>query len=207
MVGVRLVVLLASFFTAYATLGVDVSDYVDTFTCLRNSGYDFAIVRGYQSMGRVDPNAVSNIKNAHSAGFMYVDVYAFPCVSCGNPSGQANSLVSSLGSSSYGTIWLDVETYAWPSSQSSNQQFILSWVNTLKSHGRAVGIYSSYYNWQDIVGLSWTGCSSLPLWYAHYDNSQSFSDFQSFGGWSRPAMKQYAGDKTVCGADVDLNYY
>ncbi len=28
---------------------------------------------------------------------------------------------------------------------------------------------------------------------AHYDNVASFSDFQPFGGWSRPAIKQYAG--------------
>lgn len=203
----KLILILASLGLSLATLGVDVSDYVDTFSCLRSAGYEFAIIRGYQSLGRVDPNAVKNIANAHSAGFKYVDVYAFPCVSCGGPSNQANALVSALGSASYGTIWLDVETYAWPSSLSSNQQFILSWVNTLKSHGKSVGIYTSYYNWQAIVGLNWTGCSSLPLWYAHYDNSPSFSDFTPYGGWTKPSIKQYAGDKTVCGVDLDLNYY
>ena len=30
--------------------------------------------------------------------------------------------------------------------------------------------------------------------YAHYDASPSFSDFVSFGGWTKPAIKQYAGD-------------
>lgn len=30
--------------------------------------------------------------------------------------------------------------------------------------------------------------SSLPLWYPHYDNNPSFSDFQSFGGWSSPML-------------------
>ena len=43
--------------------------------------------------------------------------------------------------------------------------------------------------------------------YAHYDNDPSFSDFKPFGGWSKPSIKQYAGDKTVCGAGVDLNFY
>lgn len=43
--------------------------------------------------------------------------------------------------------------------------------------------------------------------YAHYDGKPSFSDFRPFGGWSKPAIKQYAGDKTECGAGVDLNYY
>lgn len=43
--------------------------------------------------------------------------------------------------------------------------------------------------------------------YAHYDNDPSFDDFSPFGGWSNPAMKQYAGDKNECGVGVDLNYY
>ena len=44
--------------------------------------------------------------------------------------------------------------------------------------------------WQPIMGSSWTGGSSYPLWYAHYDNNPSFSDFTAFNGWSSPAMKQ-----------------
>ena len=35
--------------------------------------------------------------------------------------------------------------------------------------------------------------------YPHYDNNPSFSDFEPFGGWSNPGVKQYAGDVTVCG--------
>jgi GH25 family lysozyme M1 (1,4-beta-N-acetylmuramidase) len=202
-----LLTLLASVAISYATLGVDVSQPTSVFSCLKSSGYQFAIVRGYQSNGQVDSNAVNTIKNARNAGFQYVDVYAFPCVSCGNAAGQASTLINALKGSSYGTIWLDVESYSWSSNLSTNQAFITSYVNSAKSQGKAVGIYSSYYNWQSIVGLSWSGVSNLPLWYAHYDNSPSFSDFTPFGGWSKPAMKQYAGDKTVCGAGVDLNYY
>jgi len=49
--------------------------------------------------------------------------------------------------------------------------------------------------------------SQYPLWYAHYDNNPSFSDFYSFGGWSRPNIKQFQGDVNFCSAGVDLNYY
>lgn len=49
--------------------------------------------------------------------------------------------------------------------------------------------------------------ASQQLWYAHYDNSASFSDFSPFGGWTKPAIKQYVGDTTLCGAGVDKNYY
>ncbi|OMJ74587.1 hypothetical protein SteCoe_26444 [Stentor coeruleus] len=190
-----------------ATLGVDVSQYTNVFSCLVQNGYTFSIIRGYTSSGYVDPNVVSNINNAWNGGMSYVDVYLFPCVPCGNPTTQANNLVSALNGVNYGMIWIDVETYAWSSSQSANQNFILTMVNALQGLGAIVGIYSNYYNWQSIVGLNWSGVSSLPLWYAHYDNNPSFSDFVSFGGWSSPAIKQYAGDATVCGAGVDLNYY
>ena len=63
--------------------------------------------------------------------------------------------------------------------------------------------------WESIMGSaqSCTGLSGVTLWYAHYDNSPSFSDFKAFGGWTHPKIKQYKGDTTACGFGVDLNYY
>lgn len=57
------------------------------------------------------------------------------------------------------------------------------------------------------MGSSFSGGASHQLWYAHYDNNPSFSDFRAFGGWSKPKIKQYAGDRSVCGVGVDLNFY
>ena len=37
--------------------------------------------------------------------------------------------------------------------------------------------------------------------------SASFSDFAAFGGWSKPAIKQYAGTTSICSASIDKNYY
>jgi len=202
----RIFVILSSLTLTYATLGVDVSDYIDAFLCMRESGFQFAIISGYLSTGQVDPNAIKNINNARNAGFVNVDVYAYPCVLCGNPSAQANYLVSTLGNSNYGRIWLAVEDSQWSSSQSSNQSFITNFINTLQGRSKSAGIYTSYNNWQSIVGLTWSGVSSLPLWYYQPDNNPSFSNFQAFGGWSNPAIKQYALDKKICGKDADLNY-
>ena len=41
-----------------------------------------------------------------------------------------------------------------------------------------------------IFGGSYSGGAKYPLWYAHYDNNPSFSDFTPFGGWTKPAIKQ-----------------
>lgn len=117
----------------------------------------------------------------------------------------------------YGTVWLDVEHNpstgcGWSTSDyTGNCNFLSDLVNALKAKGKLVGIYGSKYQWQTIFGSA-SNCAkftSLPLWYAHYDNSASFSDYPnySFGGWSKPSIKQYAGDTTLCGVGVDLNFY
>ena len=43
--------------------------------------------------------------------------------------------------------------------------------------------------------------------YAHYDGNPSFSDFKPFGGLSSPAIKQYKGTTSYCGASIEENYY
>ena len=42
--------------------------------------------------------------------------------------------------------------------------------------------------------------------YAHYDDDPSFSDFEPFGGWTTPTIKQYKGDANECGVDIDKNW-
>ena len=196
-----------------ATLGVDVSQPISTsaFTCLKNSGISFAIVRAFTSGGSVDPSAVATIKAAHAAGIPYVDAYLFPCVSCGNPAGQVTAAISNLriNAVAFGMLWLDIENYHWSSNLAANQAFISSMISAGQAAGVKLGIYTSYYNWQSIVGLSWNGGSShlIPLWYAHYDNVKAFSDFLPYGGWSTPSVKQYAGNVNICSVGVDMNWY
>jgi len=209
MLAVILVVLAVFIASSSATTGVDVSQAVTpgSWTCLKGQGVSFAIVRGYQSVGRLDPNARSNIANARAAGIAYVDAYIFPCVPCGNPEGQIEATVSGLSGANYGMLWLDIERQSWSSNLATNQDFIARLIAKGKAMGVHLGIYTNYNNWQTIVGIGWTGGSSLPLWYAHYDGNPNFGDFAAFGGWSKPSIKQYLGDKTACSVGVDYNWY
>ena len=63
--------------------------------------------------------------------------------------------------------------------------------------------------WEQVMGSqgACTSVSGVPLWYAHYDNWESFGDYSRIGGWSKPAMKQFKGDATVCGVGVDESFY
>jgi hypothetical protein len=66
--------------------------------------------------------------------------------------------------------------------------------------------------WREIHGDADT-CTifkTLPLWYAHYDNTPSFDDWNSvskFGGWVWPTLKQFKGDSVICGTRMDVSYY
>eukprot|EP00933_Yihiella_yeosuensis_P045094 TRINITY_DN4040_c0_g1_i1.p2 TRINITY_DN4040_c0_g1~~TRINITY_DN4040_c0_g1_i1.p2 ORF type:complete len:253 (-),score=20.39 TRINITY_DN4040_c0_g1_i1:87-845(-) len=191
--------------------GIDYSQGFSSTTlkCIRGKGYKFAIPRGYRSSGSLDPNVINNVKNAWSAGFSNVDTYIFPCPSCGNGSGQVQALASYLRKygAKTGMMWLDIEGTQYWGSQANNRKFFESMVAGARAAGVKIGIYSSASQWNAIMGSSYTYGKGYPLWYAHYDRSASFSDFRSFGGWTRPAIKQYVGDTTACSAGVDLNVY
>jgi len=168
-----------------------------------------AIVRCFRSSGSDDPNAPKTLAAAKAAG-LKTDVYMFPCAKCSaSASSQVNAAVNALKAkgSSFGTFWFDIEgPQYWSSSKTTNVQWLTSAVQAAKTLGLKIGIYTSASQWSPIMGTS-SAFSSYPLWYAHYDNSASFSDFKSFGGWTHPAMKQYVGDATQCGVGVDKNYF
>lgn len=108
---------------------------------------------------------------------------------------------------SVGMLWIDVEgTDYWSWDQGANTDFISRITNRGVARGVTMGIYTSNSQWSPITGGS-SALSSFPLWYPHYDWDPSYSDWVPFGGWSRPAIKQYVGDTYECSASIDLNYY
>jgi len=204
--------------TAGSSKGVDLAGKCSesTLSCLVKDGYTFGIFRAWHSTGTFDTDACPSVVAAHSAGMTNVDVYMFPCAKCSaSASNQMTNMINSLksagctqgsGKGTFGKVWLDIEgTQYWPA-QSSAQAFFNGLLSACKSLSLNCGVYSSASQWNPIFGSSFSAGSSLPLWYAHYDGNPSFSDFASFGGWHTPYMKQYNGDKTACGFDVDFDW-
>ena len=177
------------------------------------STYSFVIPRGYHSTGSVDSEVCGNIKNAKTAGIAKADSYMFPCPTCSkSATSQVGEMVDNLNSNCKrewsGRVWLDIEgSQYWKGSSSANKAFYEELVDACKKKSRACGVYSSSSQWSALFGSSsYSYGSNLPLWYAHYDNNPSFTDFSSFGGWKTPFAKQYAGDVNACSTDVDKNY-
>jgi len=206
-----------------AVLGIDISIWTcnngvsaATWQCLKNNlgANAFAIIQTFNGGLGLTNNIANCVQGAWNAGFAHVDVYAFLCNRCsGNvPSSSAVQRIHDFlrqKGVKYGMLWFDVEQCngCWDNPANA-RTFLLEATNHARNLGINYGMYSSMYSWQSTVGTA-ADWSSRPLWYAHYDNNPSFSDsaFYRFGGWTKPAMKQYIGDTKLCGIDVDLSWY
>ncbi|KAL9644452.1 hypothetical protein ABK040_016579 [Willaertia magna] len=211
-----------------AVLGVDMSlqqcqsASLSNWQCLRNQGFEFAIIEAWNGGYQYNANIKKCVDDARAAGFKYVDVYAFMCPNCrgNNPASTAvNYMLGRLHNEgvNYGQLWVDVEQCSgcWTGTLSQNCNYVAEAIQSANSYfqnegaGRKVGVYSSMYEWQQTVGTC-SYFSQYQLWYAHYDNVPNFSDSWAykFGGWSSPAIKQYYDHgPSQCGVDVDVNYY
>jgi len=220
-VAVCLAFLSLFFLGSFAATGVDVAipTQEGDWSCFQQQGITYGIARIFRSNGLVDQDGIHNVANAQAVGFPVnnTGVYMFPCAKCSTSAAvQVTRAINAMNGVGFGSFWLDIEggsTY-WRTS-TYNQQWITQALNTaqqilstLPNNGTApvLGVYTNKNEWAGIVG-SWSGASSYPLWYAHYDNTPNFNDFQPFGGWTTPSIKQYKGDATICGKDVDVNYY
>lgn len=199
--------------TSQANHGIDVSSAIstDSATCLVSS-YSFMVARGYHSSGSVDTNVCTSIKHASSAGFTKRDTYLFPCPTCSKSAAtQVQELVDYLNANCASQwskrVWLDIEgSQYWTGDTTKNRNWYQSLVDACKSKAKC-GVYASASQWSAIFGsTSYKYGNDLPLWYAHYDGNANFDDFSSFGGWSSPHAKQYAGTTSTCSASVDKNY-
>ena len=212
----KVIILFVALFLVNAKLGIDVSQphSEEVLKCFINQGYSFIVARGYKSFGAVDTNAIGTLTNAQKAGMSDTGIYMFPCTSTSKTAqSQVSELINGIKGVEYNRIWIDVETNqspncGWTKDYEANCNFMKSLVSAIKATGKEVGIYASHYMWTSIFGSA-DNCaafSTIPLWYAHYDHTPSFTDFQAFGGWKTPYAKQYAGTTSMCGGSVDLNF-
>ena len=208
----KFVVFFALFVAAAAKYGFDVAyDFPqESWNCLHNqNGMSFAVVRCYMSTGEVDPNCASSVQKAWNSGLERVDLYMFPCPTCGNAAGQVNALYNYISSNGvkFNQLWLDIEGPEYWMGQGDNRNFYeeLS-ATTNKLFPTRWGVYTNKNGWESIFG-AWTPSLSCPLWHAYWDNTPSLSGFTPFDGFNSRAMKQYHGGTTLCSMSVDLDAY
>ncbi len=197
--------LLAALAVAKTFSFVDIKEQITNAACLKQS-YARVCVRGFQSIGRVDPYLEKNLK-ALSNVSLTADVYMLPCVYCNDPEAQAEKIMAVLKVNAYNTLWVQVEG-AWGADQATNQVFIQMLIKALQSKGvKKVGIFTFQPTWDRIFGKAFDALSSLPLWYTRWNGDPEAKDFVAFGGWKKPTAKQYDTDDDSCSVNINSDSY
>ncbi|KAL6733474.1 hypothetical protein Aduo_004119 [Ancylostoma duodenale] len=195
--------------------GVDLSAPVPqtTFQCIRRSSYNYAFLRIYSpaGQGQLDPNGCNNIRNAFAAGLI-TDSYMTPVPKSSKTGAQQfDEMYGGLRNCaiSMSSFWVQVTSQVnWHSSTSKNVDFLNSLISRAWDYGIKVGVYTSAYEWNQIMGGAAT--NNIQLWYwnnygagATNESPANFNDFQSFGSWTTPSAKQFGQAESVCGVTVN----
>ncbi len=157
--------------------GADVSAYVSSssWSCLRTAhAVRFVVVRGFRSLGSVDPNAAQTLANAATAAIAERHVYFFPSFFHMTANASVDAFHRAAQSwTSFQRVWIDVEggTQYWSSDCQTNIDYIESITDRLHAWGYHVGVYTSASQWAEIACSRSTSLANLPLWYPHYDNN------------------------------------
>jgi hypothetical protein len=201
------------------SFAVDITTYASasTFSCLYKQGYNTVFIQGYSPVngGSVNTNLVQNLNNAATAS-LGNEVYVTPATTGKTGLAQFDAVFNYLKSSGINvrSIWLQVTSpINWSNNVQTNVNLITSFVSRANQNGVSAGIYTNWYDWQQITG-SYTGFSSLRLWYwnaygqgPNAEAQASFDDFRAFDGWSRPAVKQFALNEALCGLTLNRDVY
>ncbi|KAG9391127.1 Glycoside hydrolase, family 25 [Carpediemonas membranifera] len=211
------VVLLSLCVAALATKGFDFSVWQGTpsvadLECLKHNGYEFGIIQAQCSNGVYNSHVAQAFRNAKAAGIKYVDLYFFPSKSH-DAASQVRNTVNHLKAdglhSSSTQMWIDIEnTGLFFPSCSENVRFIREIVDNLRKEWPGkIGIYTSESQWSPITCNS-KDFADMQLWWPRYDGVGTLThNWRSFGGWSRPAIKQYHNTMSICGTQIDEDCY
>lgn len=194
---------------AHAELGVVFSlwrlDFIpgnETYSCMRRSGYQSVIVNLIDPCtGNLIAGALETMQHAKRAE-LQAEAFLNPCMPCMNGTAQAEATWKGV-SQAADFFWVgEYSGCANPSNNFEwNHEFVTSIVTALEGFGAKVGINAE--TWGYIMG-NWDGLSKYPVWYGGNSNP-SFSDFQPFSGWTKPALKTYSTG-TLCNITVDFTY-
>ena len=114
-----------------------------------------------------------------------------------------NHLLASIS-----TLWLDIEgSQYWRLGRAGNFAFFRELIAECERLSLSYGVYTSVVQWNALFGNArLSNAHKIPLWYPHYDGIPDFNDFRSFGGWTKPTIKQFSDQGRKCGVGYDINW-
>eukprot|EP00826_Nyctotherus_ovalis_P048017 TRINITY_DN5616_c0_g1_i19.p1 TRINITY_DN5616_c0_g1~~TRINITY_DN5616_c0_g1_i19.p1 ORF type:complete len:214 (-),score=50.61 TRINITY_DN5616_c0_g1_i19:106-702(-) len=174
-----------------------------TAKCFSSSGIKFMLVRTYLASGKVDKNAVENIKTATAAGMGEVHALVYPAMYT-EPKEQIADVLKTLKGLKIARLWININIPDWREFHQMNIETLRDLINGFQRGGHKVGILGTSKVWYDAFG-SFTLRGDIPLIYESMNGKPDFKDFRRFGGWRSPYGKHYIA-KSMCNVRAELLY-
>ncbi|KAI6234922.1 Glycoside hydrolase, superfamily domain-containing protein [Aphelenchoides fujianensis] len=189
-----------------------------TFSCLKSYGVAIVFTRIYgpsNGGGQTDTTGVQNAITAYNSG-MTVEVFIEPAPSSSKSGGQQFNEALNYATSQglrIERVWLIVHwPIDWSSSSYSNVNFIQSVMSAANNADVQIGIYTNWYDWDQITGSSTSLPARVPLWYWNANglgpkcaSDADFSDFFPFGNFRSATVKQYGLGEMICSTILNVN--
>ncbi|KHJ90044.1 hypothetical protein OESDEN_10119 [Oesophagostomum dentatum] len=189
----------------------------DGFACMKESGYDVAFIRAYNASfyGTFDKNAISNLRNADSAG-LGAEVFMTPQPNSHKSGGtQLLEVYNGLKYAGIAAnrIWVQVTSPdKWRKYYQTNVAFLTEIARAALVKGITIGYYTNKSDWARITNSA--SAQAKFLWYWNVNGTgpsgespADFSDFLPFGGFAMPLAKQFGKAESVCGFTVNRDVY
>ncbi|KAI6233961.1 hypothetical protein M3Y99_00849400 [Aphelenchoides fujianensis] len=185
----------------YQAVDVVGSVSYNTFTCLSNG----------------DSAGIQNAINAYNLG-MAIEVFMQPSPSSSKTGGQQFNEAYTYAVDNglqLNRVWLLVHSPVnWGSSAYSNVNFIQSVSAAADKQEIQLGIYTNWYDWDQITASSTSVWSKTQLWFVNAngygtraESAQDFTDFFPFGNFRSAQIKQYGIGETLCSTYLNRSIY
>ncbi|KAK2762189.1 hypothetical protein FQN54_001198 [Arachnomyces sp. PD_36] len=196
----------------------------DVWNQAKNDGFEVAIPRGVfeacSEGGALDPNFLTNVERASAAGFSSIETYLYPCSSnaypCKTPAEQVALVTDAISKANaeISRIWIQVGApgeacpQEWNMGQAGNADYLLQLIQAVLDAGFYPGVYSSFNSWEVVFGSpDFVVDSTVPLWFAHWNELEDTAIELPFGGWNTALAHQYAGPATSPNGEFELSVF
>eukprot|EP01022_Parablepharisma_sp_SALTPOND_P034789 TRINITY_DN92_c0_g1_i1.p2 TRINITY_DN92_c0_g1~~TRINITY_DN92_c0_g1_i1.p2 ORF type:complete len:237 (+),score=11.41 TRINITY_DN92_c0_g1_i1:103-813(+) len=186
----------------------DTDELVKSIECFQKNGFRRLHFEALRSDGQVNPYIKQNLVKALRIDCTF---YITPCYRCGNPRKQIEDVCTAIdGTGFVYHPYIVVQNLTnWPGEKSAHQKFIEEIVAEVDNQRHCFGTVrfrSTKKEWEKIVGNNWKPYGRTELWYVSDDGQTNFKDFEPFGGWRAPFLKQYKQGQDLCGNRVNYNF-
>ena len=176
------------------------------FTCYRKNNFGATLIRTYLSIGKQDPDALENFKEAKKAD-TYLSGFLNPCPSCNiKPEDQVKQALKGLPYFVFYFVTVQLDS-KWSNNKTKNCEFLNRMLNYMSQNHHKPCVGTNKIAWDKIMGDCKIQSHDSELWWDYHDGKENYDSYKPFAGFDQPTLKEYAGRVSLCGSTPDVYIY